>query len=173
MSETAYTIRRPTLADARPFAELHAHVWRVTYRGLMDDRVVDGLSVEGFAPIWESIGLAYDEDRVPRDGRELWVATSGMEPAGFLMTGPPRDEDPPAPRQVWSLNVHPEHQGSGIAQRLMDEHLGPGPAYLWVAKGNARAIAFYERNGFVLDGAEAEDQHDGVVEQRMVRLDDR
>lgn len=167
---TAYLVRRPSRGDAEAFAELHAHVWRATYRGLMEDRVVDALSPEGFAPMWESIGAAYDEDRVPDDGRQFWVATTpDGDPVGFMMWGPPRDVDQPAPRQLWSLNVHPDHQGSGLARQLMDERFGSGPAYLWVARGNARAIAFYERHGFALDGTEAEDNHDGVVELRMVR----
>lgn len=168
--EARCVVRRPTATDAGPFSELHAHVWRVTYRGLMTDAVVDSLSAEGFAPMWESIGVAYDEDRVPDDGRQLWVATTrDGAPVAFIMHGRAREEDAPAERQVWSLNVHPDHQGSGIAQRLMDERFGAGPAYLWVAQGNARAIAFYERNGFVLDGTEATDHHEGVVELRMVR----
>lgn len=168
-SQTAYSVRRPTTADAPAFAALHAQVWRTTYRGLMEDRVVDGISPESFAPMWESIGAAYDEERVPADGREFWVATAGEEPVAFIMWGAARDDDAPATRQVWSLNVDPAHQGAGVAQLLMDR-FGAGPAYLWVAKGNARAIRFYERNGFVLDGTEAQDQHDGVVELRMVRL---
>lgn len=163
-----YEVRRPTRADAEGFSALHAHVWRTTYRGIMSDEVVDGLSAEGFAPLWESVGSAYDEARVPTDGREFWVATEGDVPVGFVMFGPARDVEAPADWQLWSLNVHPDHQGSGIAQELLD-HMGPGPAYLWVAKGNARAIRFYERNGFHLDGAEQPHGHDGVNELRMVR----
>lgn len=166
---TAYEIRRPRLADAAAAAELHAHVWRVTYRGLMEDRVVDGLSADGFEPLWRSIGAAYDEGRVPDDGRQMWVATEAEAIIGFVSCGPPREQDAPAPLQLWSLNVHPDHQGTGVAQQLLDRALGEDAAYLWVARGNARAIRFYERHGFSLDGAEADDHHDGVVEQRMVR----
>jgi hypothetical protein len=38
-----------------------------------------------------------------------------------------------------------------------------------VAKGNERAIRFYQRHDFAADGAESADQHDGIVELRMVR----
>lgn len=165
----AYLIRRPEPLDVEPFSALHAHVWRVTYRGLMEDRVVDGLTAEGFAPMWGAITTAYAEGTVLPDGREFWVAVLDRDAVGFMMYGQPRDEDPPAPRQLWSLNVHPDHQGSGIAQRLMDECFGEGPAYLWVAQGNERAIGFYRRNGFELDGTSSQDQHDGVTELRMVR----
>lgn len=165
----AYLVREPGPQDVEGFAHLHVRVWRETYRGLMADEVVDGLSVETFRPIWYSISRAYATGAVLDDGRAMRVALLEEEPAGFVMVGPARDEDPPCPRQVWSLNVAPEHQGSGVAQRLLDEAFGAGPGYLWVARGNARAIRFYERNGFVLDGTESHDQHDGVTELRMVR----
>lgn len=49
------------------------------------------------------------------------------------------------------------------------EVLGNGAAYLWVAKGNERAIRFYQRHGFAADGAENVDRDDGITEIRMVR----
>ncbi|WP_122260955.1 GNAT family N-acetyltransferase [Ornithinimicrobium cerasi] len=165
----AYLVREPGAADVEAFAELHVRIWRETYRGIMDDRVVDGLAVETFRPRWYAIARAYEHGTVADDGRAVRVALREEEAVGFAMVGPARDDDAPAPRQVWSLNVAPEHQGSGVAQQLLDEVLPDGPAYLWVARGNDRAIRFYERNGFTLDGTQAEDQHDGVVELRMVR----
>ena len=164
-----YVIRRPTRSDTVPFSTLHAHIWRVTYRGLMEDRLLDALEPSSFAATWMAVGNGYDEGTIPDDGRGFWVATLADEPVGFIFFGTGRDEDPPTARQLYSLNVHPDHHGLGIAQRLLDEGFGPGEAYLWVAKGNDRAIRFYERNGFVRDGTESADQHDGVVEVRMVR----
>ncbi|MFX0538037.1 N-acetyltransferase family protein [Ornithinimicrobium sp. Y1847] len=169
MSAAAYLIRRPTRSDTVPFSTLHAEIWRATYRGVMEDRIVDALEPASFAATWMAVGSGYDEGTIPDDGRGFWVATLEEEPVGFIFFGPPRDEDPPQERQLFALNVHPDHHGSGLAGRLMDEGFGSGPAYLWVAKGNGRAIRFYERNGFVLDGTESTDQHDGVVELRMVR----
>jgi GNAT superfamily N-acetyltransferase len=43
--------------------------------------------------------------------------------------------------------------GSGLGQALLDAVLpGRHPAYLWVFTDNARALRFYERNGFAPDG---------------------
>ena len=166
---SAYLVREPRPEDVEGFAGLHVRVWRETYRGVMDDETVEALSVDDFRPQWYVLTRAYAEGTIPGDGRAVRVALLGDEPAGFLMVGPARDQDAPAPWQVYSLNVAPEHQGSGIAQRLMDEVLRPGPAYLWVAGANARAIRFFERNGFVLDGTQTVGQHEGMVEARMVR----
>jgi putative acetyltransferase len=52
------------------------------------------------------------------------------------------------------LVVGPEHWGSRLATALVDEakRLSPGGITLLVNKDNARAIRFYERNGFVHAG---------------------
>ncbi|HSP59642.1 MAG TPA: GNAT family N-acetyltransferase [Ornithinimicrobium sp.] len=165
----AYLLRSPAMADVEPFAELHARVWQETYRGVMDEEVLDALTVETFRPLWYSVAQAYARAAVPGDGRRIQVAVLGDEPAGWLMCGPARDEDGPTPEQLWALNVAPEHQGRGLGARLLAEVLGPGPAYLWVAQGNDRAVRFYERHGFSLDGTRSEERQAGVVEVRMVR----
>ncbi|MBR0825318.1 GNAT family N-acetyltransferase [Bradyrhizobium manausense] len=52
------------------------------------------------------------------------------------------------------LVVAPEHWGSDAARLLVDEakRLSPGGITLLVNKDNARAIRFYERNGFAHAG---------------------
>ena len=52
------------------------------------------------------------------------------------------------------LVVSPDHWGSKLADGLVDEakRLSPGGVTLLVNKDNARAIRFYERNGFVHAG---------------------
>ena len=52
------------------------------------------------------------------------------------------------------LVVSPDHWGSSLASALVDEakRLSPGGITLLVNNDNARAIRFYERNGFVRAG---------------------
>jgi putative acetyltransferase len=52
------------------------------------------------------------------------------------------------------LVVSPDHWGSDLANALVDEakRLSPGGVTLLVNKDNARAIRFYERNGFAQAG---------------------
>lgn len=48
--------------------------------------------------------------------------------------------------------------------------MGDGEAMLWVAKDNPRAVAFYRRNGFDLDGTEQRDPGaPKIVDARMLR----
>lgn len=42
--------------------------------------------------------------------------------------------------------------GSGAADMLVDAALGNGPASLWTARDNERAVAFYRKKGFVPTG---------------------
>lgn len=164
-----WEIRRPTRSDTVPFSELHVRIWQGAYRGIIDDEILDALTPASFAATWMAVGEGYDTGTIPDDGRGFWVATHQDRPAAFLFFGPARDDDAPTARQLYALNVAEEHRGSGIADRLMTEGFGPGPAYLWLARGNDRAAAFYRRHGFELDGTESDDQHDGITELRMVR----
>ena len=116
-----------------------------------------------FSPSWDS------EGRHRQAGTRIRVAVAGDELVGFITVGPARDEDAPASLQLWAINLLVEHQGTGLADRLMSEVLGSGAAYLWVADGNDRAINFYRRHGFLLDGAISDEQHPGIRVVRMVR----
>ena len=97
------------------------------------------------------------------------MARYAGSPVGMICVGAPRDPNPPAPVQLWSLNVAVAHRGRGAADALLAVGLLPGPAYLWVLRGNARAIAFYRRHGFALDGAQLFDPTYDVVDLRMTR----
>lgn len=48
------------------------------------------------------------------------------------------------------LYLLPEAFGTGVAQALLGEVLNPGPAELEVLSTNARAIRFYEKEGFTI-----------------------
>lgn len=52
--------------------------------------------------------------------------------------------------QLYTLS---KTHGTGLGQALFDAVLAPNePAYLWYIKGNERAVKFYERNGFTVEG---------------------
>ncbi|MFW6774340.1 N-acetyltransferase family protein [Nocardioides sp. CPCC 205120] len=60
---------------------------------------------------------------------------------------------------VWKLYVAPEHRGTGLGPRLLDALLSDLPAdaervLVEHFAGNARAGAFYEREGFTVDRVE-------------------
>lgn len=59
-----------------------------------------------------------------------------------------------SPIQLWRIFVHPEHQGTDVASSLLSRALahahenGHDVVWLGTSEDNARAIAFYRRNGF-------------------------
>lgn len=179
--ESAYVIRPPRGEDADALGAVHCRVWQEAYVGLMDEEAFAALTPERFARTWgrrlrpeEGVADADQNPNLLREGHsargeQVAVAAHGDDLVAFISVGPARDEDAPTDTQLWAINVVSDHLGTGVAQQLLDQVLGDRPAYLWVADGNDRAIRFYERNGFRLDGVQATDRDDGLVELRMVR----
>ena len=144
-------VRAAVPADARTVAEIHVAGWRAGYRGLLDDALLDSLSVEERAAGWER-GLA--------GGSRVLLGGDGQEVRGFVCFGPARDEDLPAGLgEVHALYVAPAAWGRGTGGALLDAALaelaadGCSGAVLWTLEGNARARGFYERRGWRADGA--------------------
>jgi len=157
-------VRPAQVSDAAGMADVHVRTWRHAYRGLMPQDVLDGLDVAARTTRWERI--------LSSGGRGAnWVAVEDGSVIGFASAGPARDDDAPRERELWALYLAPERHGSGAAQPLIDAAIGADPAYLYVLRGNARAIRFYEKQGFRADGDVKRDDRGVVVleDLRMVR----
>lgn len=162
-----FAIRQPTSDDASRIAELHVATWREAYAHLLPQDFFDDQHIQGRHSMWK---------RILDDSRDEWavrIAERGTDLIGFAMVGPsfgPDGEGLPRDRQLYSIYVSASDHGSGAGQALLDSALGAGPAMLWVAKENPRAIAFYRRNGFEFDGAEQVDPGaPSITDARMVR----
>lgn len=108
------------------------------------------------------------------DGGEwsIRIAESRGQIIGFAFFGPsfgPKGRELPRGRQLFYVTS--ERYGTGVGQALLDATAGDGPAMLWVARDNLRAVAFYLRNGFEFDGAEQTDlgAAPAIGDARMVR----
>ena len=62
----------------------------------------------------------------------------------------------PAERYLDQIVVAPENWASGLAEALLEEarRLSPDGLTLHVNKDNARALRFYEKHGFVIQGGD-------------------
>ena len=91
------------------------------------------------------------------------LALSGDEPAGHVAVTQAREREEPRPdipglAHLWMLFVRPPWWGSGLAARLnalaVQEATSRGytAMRLHTPAGNARARAFYEREGWTTDG---------------------
>jgi GNAT superfamily N-acetyltransferase len=147
------TIRRAEVADAERVARLQLDCWDDAYTGLVPQEVLD----EGRRTLRARI-RTWGE--ILADGRRTTLLAEGGDgaAAGFAGSGPPRDDDvgPDLDLQLdlelYAIYVRAAWWGSGLGHALLEEAVGDRPAYLWVVEGNSRATAFYERQGFRLDG---------------------
>lgn len=158
--EVALRAARP--GDAEALATVHVEGWRVAYRGLMPDSLLERLSVERRAQQWRG-WLA------EAAGNEFLVADSGGEVLGFVWVDAARDDDADAETgELLAIYLRAERWGEGIGKALHDEgiaHLrarGFARATLWVLDGNVRAQRFYERQGWAPDGAVKIEDADGT-----------
>jgi GNAT superfamily N-acetyltransferase len=136
---------------------------------VLSETVRDGF--EGYRaflpPGWDPPEEEFEEARITaRLGQEdTWcrIAFDGPEPAGhaaFLAAREQTDGHPVIPglAHLWMLFIRERWWGSGLAPHLLtlavSEAAGQGYATmrLFTPAGQARARAFYEREGFSTDG---------------------
>lgn len=162
-----FTLRAPVPADAEELAALHVSTWQETYTELLPDGYFDDAFLDGRRRMWTRMLEEPRDDLIVRvaeeDGRIIGFAVSGR-PIG------PHADEAPRDRHLYMLYLAAAQHGGGAGQALIDAVLGDGPAMLWVAKENPRAIAFYRRNGFEFDGLEVIDEGaPSITDARMVR----
>ena len=157
------------VGDAQGIGRMHHRAWIDTYGAYLPPDYFDAWTVTDVIDMWIEILETPSQAEVVR-----LVAESGPAVAGFIAVGPPREvEGRPVGRatELRGLYVARDCLGTGLGQRLLDACLGPDqPCQLWVFEANARARAFYQRNGFRADGATfTDDRFPTLLEVRMVR----
>ncbi|MBO0843209.1 MAG: GNAT family N-acetyltransferase, partial [Nocardioides sp.] len=156
-------IRRPVVADAEALADLHLAVWAEAYAGLIPAAQLAARRRNRHVRVdrWRA--------RIESDPEGLRVAERDGRLLGFAQAGPGRDRPEPSlpGLELMALYVRSACYGTGVGFSLFDAVIGDAAAYLWVLDGNDRAIAFYRRQGFELDGAVKREPPG--VERRMVR----
>lgn len=151
---TPLVIRDARAEDADSIAGVHVRSWQAAYRGLIDQSVLDGLSVEERAGGWRRI-IA---EPLPT-GLGTLVAVRGDRLVGWASLGSGRDPDGLADGEVYGIYADPAAWSTGAGHALLEAaeqriaEAGYARAYLWVLDGNDRADAFYARHGWDEDGA--------------------
>ena len=145
-------IREARTADAKAIAEVTDAAWRVAYRGLLPDAILDNLSAKDRTNRWRR-----------RIAERLWqtlVLEREGRVIGFVACGASGDEDASQGRggEVFALYLSPEEWRRGHGSALMDAALrslreeGYTEVTLWALDGNERGRRFYEAAGFEADG---------------------
>lgn len=151
-------VRDATPADAHGIATVDVTSWRATYRGLIADDVLAGMSVTDHERHW----LDHITGAPPRS--HTLVLTRHAAVLGFAATGPARVTDDHATGELHALYLVPDAWGHGLGARLhtsaLDRLLAGGflRACLWVLDNNTRARRFYDRHGWHDTGHTVVDQ---------------
>lgn len=148
-------VRVATVDDAEAIAAVHVRSWQSAYRGLLPGAYLDALSVERRSEVWSRI---LSETNLPRSG--AFVLQDNLDVVGFVHVAPTRDDDLPASTgEVTGIYITPSAWGLGGGGQLIAtaraslKAAGFARAALWVLKANLAARRFYERQGWVPDGA--------------------
>ena len=150
------TVRRATLADADAIGRVHVRAWQAAFRGVVPDEVLDELDPAQRAQRWREWLLD------PPTDQELLVAVDAGAVVGFALVGPLRggasEVGEPEDGELYAINLTPEAWGRGTGSALLTRAeaqllaRGYRTLWLWIARDNQRARAFYERHGWVTAG---------------------
>lgn len=161
-----FEVRPPLPAEARAWEQLRITSWREAYAGDFTPEVFETQEnqlearADGFAQWLESTGGTGEDvqTQLGQHRRALVAVRSAETLEG--QEGSPSDVGsllglafatrmPYEVQKLEMLYLHPQAFGTGVAHALLNRVLDPGPAELEVLATNARAIRFYEKEGFV------------------------
>jgi GNAT superfamily N-acetyltransferase len=131
---------------------VHALTWREAYEHVFGAERL--LRRTPNVELWER--------SIARPDVDVFVVEDDAGIVGWVSVGPARDDD--AAAELYGIYVRARGWGSGLGRALMQAGLQAlrarfdGDAILWVLDDNPRARAFYEREGWRLDGATKEDE---------------
>ena len=124
---------------------VHWQTWREAYDDLLPAEFQETMTLERC----RFFSQKYPENTL--------IAIDGLKVVGFISYGNFRDEAIQA-GEIIALYVLKDYYGKGVSKQLMHAAFVAldqfSEIYLWVLKDNKRAIAFYQKMGFTVDGPE-------------------
>jgi GNAT superfamily N-acetyltransferase len=146
-------IRSATISDAMGLAKVHVDTWRSTYRGIVSDAFLDGLTYERSAKGWERSLTSSPDNRV------LVAEDAQGTVIGFASGGPNRDTDTPFRAELYAMYILEDRQGRGLGKALLRQFAdavaadGMDSLVVWALAANVPARRFYEAMHGVLSGS--------------------
>ncbi|SEM68103.1 GNAT family N-acetyltransferase [Lihuaxuella thermophila] len=137
-------IRKANPSDAEEIARVHIKSWQTTYRGIVDDEVLDNFDLGERVELW---------NRILTHRSIVYVAEHAEgNIVGFASGGKERSDDYPYDGELYAIYLLQEYQGQGIGKKLASAVLGElkqqgmTSALVWVLAENP-ARRFYEALG--------------------------
>jgi ribosomal protein S18 acetylase RimI-like enzyme len=159
--------REATLQDNLDISKISVESWKFAYKGIMPNSTLDALDYKTRA--------TYRSTFLEGTSLSTYMCIVDGRPVGFVDFELCRDDDcNDQVGEIWAIYVLPEVIGNFIGKelfRLAADNLakkGCIEITVWVLSENKLARAFYERQGFLLDGVEKEYQ--GLLEVRYKKI---
>ena len=134
-------IRACCKEDIKGIGTCHYHCWQETYRGLIRDAILDGMS--------EEKNILKKEKQFSMYGKYWHVVEENGEIIGFISLIP---DDVYAKHEVQALYLRKSYQKKGYGKKMMEyikELFHHESFYLWCLKNNP-TLSFYEHMGGVI-----------------------
>ena len=158
-TERSITFRPAAPADIPVIQRLADRIWREHYPGIITMAQIDYMLERMYA-------AAVIEEEMLQRGYRYVLAYEQSRPVGFVAY---RFDEHERSIKISKLYLLPALHGRGVGQQLLGQvrgdasRLGARTLELFVNKGNTKAIAAYERFGFVRAGDVVTDIGGGFV----------
>lgn len=150
-----FKIRYADISDAKTLAEIHSKSWKVAYKGIVPNEILEKITAEK--------RQIYFEKALTEGWEEDAIIFKDNEAVGLICIGKCRDTDKPgAYGEIWGIYLLPEYWKMGIGSELINWGINElkkrnyNKVILWVLEENISARKFYEKIGF---------KHDGTVKE--------
>ncbi|KOV60576.1 GNAT family N-acetyltransferase [Streptomyces sp. MMG1121] len=159
------TVRAMTEADVEAVSTIRVSGWKAAYAGILPRSYLDRMTVEA-----DTRQRREHFTGVKNGTANLVAVGAGGGVVGWACHGPCRGPGTSTTTtgELHALYVQPSRIGSGIGRTLLEAVHAQALAHgfdtqsLWVLADNTTARRFYERAGYVADGAARADDYDGV-----------
>ena len=140
---------------AEEIAAVRIKTWQSAYKGIVPDSFLNSMSVESKVKSYK-----FGSDLEP--GHYFFAVKSGSKIIGFLYLCKYREADIEGMGEIGGIYLLPEFHSKGIGAQMMQFSIDflKGKSYkqigIWVLEQNEKAISFYKKFGFEIDGCRKE-----------------
>ena len=141
------TIRIATLEDARGITAVHVKAWQESYKGIIAQSYLEGLSIRKRLNLRKKILINNKPDVINL------VAVKDNQIIGFCDAGPIFKESDTYRGEIYAIYLLENYKSLGIGTQFMQkarEHLVQHnllPYIAWVLEKNTKTRKFYEKHG--------------------------
>ncbi|WP_439741990.1 GNAT family N-acetyltransferase [Bacillus pseudomycoides] len=139
------TIRKATEKDIKGIAKVHVDSWKITYKGIISDEIIDNATYESREKQWENIF----KQAVGNEYRYV-AETFDQKIIGFIDGGHERTGKYNCDGELYAIYLLKEYQGNKLGKRLFQELVSEFikndmcSVLVWVVSSNPSKL-FYEK----------------------------